>query len=132
VILHPLPSPRRCWKLGKAVRRAVLSYPEDLRVVIVGTGGLSHQLTGTSFGTVKQDFDQEFLKLIAEDPERLTAYTYEDFMKRGGTEAVEVVQWLVMRAALPADARPHMETYYPHRIMGYAVQAYDVSSGEGR
>jgi protocatechuate 4,5-dioxygenase beta chain len=100
--------------------------------VIVGTGGLSHQLTGPAFGTIKQDFDREFLKLVADDPERLTTYTYGDFMKRGGTEAVEVVQWLVMRAALPADARPHIETYYPHRIMGYAVQAYDVSEGAAR
>ena len=129
VILHPLPSPLRCWKLGKALRRAILSYPQDLTVVIAGTGGLSHQLTGTSFGAIKQDFDREFLRLIVEDPERLTSYTYEDFMKKGGTEAVEVVQWLVMRAALPAEARPHIETYYPHRIMGYAVQAYEVAGG---
>ncbi|CAN5307819.1 gallate dioxygenase [soil metagenome] len=126
VILHPLPSPRRCWKLGKALRRAILSYPEDLAVVIVGTGGLSHQLTGTAFGTVKEDWDREFLRLIASDPERLCEYTYEELMKLGGTEAVEVVQWLIMRAALPAGARPHIEAYYPHRIMGYGLQAYAV------
>ena len=38
VLQHPIPTPMRCWKLGQAVRRAVLSYPEDLKVVIVGTG----------------------------------------------------------------------------------------------
>jgi protocatechuate 4,5-dioxygenase, beta chain len=131
VILHPLPLPRRFWNLGKALRRAILSYPKDLGVVIVGTGGLSHQLTGTAFGTIKEEWDRQFLKLIAEDPERISDYTYEDLMKLGGTEAVEVVQWLPMRAALPEGARPHIEAYYPHRIMGYGLQAYDATSPDG-
>ncbi len=124
VILHPLPRPRRFWNLGKALRRAVLSYPEDLKVVVVGTGGLSHQLTGTAFGTVHQDWDREFLRRVAEDPEPLTDYTYAELMRLGGTEGVEVVQWLMMRAALPPDVRPFLTAYYPHRIMGYGLQAY--------
>jgi len=131
VTVHPLPRPPRFWKLGKALRRAILSYPQDLGVVVVGTGGLSHQLTGPAFGSVKEDFDREFLKLIAEDPERICHYTYADLMKRGGTEAVEVVQWLIMRASLPEEARPHIEAYYAHRIMGYALQAYDATRSAG-
>jgi len=127
VILHPLPRPQRFYDLGKALRRAILSYPEDLGVVIAGTGGLSHQLTGTAFGTIHEDWDREFLKLLAEEPERLCSYSHEELMKLGGTEGVEVVQWLFMRAALPADARPHIEAYYPHRIMGYGLQAYDCT-----
>ncbi len=127
VILHPLPLPRRFWKLGQALRRAILSYPEDLGVVVVGTGGLSHQLTGTAFGTIHEEWDREFLKIVAEEPERLCDYTHADLMKLGGTEGVEIVQWLFMRGALPRDARPHIEAYYPHRIMGYGLQAYDTS-----
>src|SRR5436190_1168744 len=90
VILHPLPLPRRFYKLGQALRRAILSYPEDIGVVVVGTGGLSHQLTGTSFGTIHEDWDREFLRLVAEEPERLCDYTHEELMKPGGTEGVEV------------------------------------------
>ena len=127
VILHPLPLPRRFWKLGRALRRAILSYPEDLGVVVVGTGGLSHQLTGTAFGTIHEEWDREFLKIVADEPERLCEYTHAELMRLGGTEGVEVVQWLFMRGALPKDARPHIEAYYPHRIMGYGVQAYDTS-----
>jgi hypothetical protein len=127
VIVHPLPLPRRFFKLGQALRRAILSYPGDLGVVVVGTGGLSHQLTGPAFGAVKQDFDRDFLRAIANDPERITRYTYEDLIKLGGTEAVEVVQWLIMRGALPEAAVPHIEAYYPHKIMGYAVQAYEAA-----
>jgi len=127
VILHPLPTPRRCYKLGQALRRAILSYPEDLKVVVAGTGGLSHQLTGTAFGAVRQEWDQEFMRLLAEEPETLCGYTHEQLIKLGGTESVEVVNWLAMRGALPATARPIVEAYYAHRIMGYGLAAYDAA-----
>jgi protocatechuate 4,5-dioxygenase beta chain len=128
VILHPLPSPRRCFNLGQALRRAVLSYPEDLSVVVVGTGGLSHQLTGPRFGAVKEEWDREFMRLLSEDPERLCDYTHEELINLGGTESVEVVNWLAMRGALPLDAKPHVEAYYAHKIMGYGLQSYAVAS----
>ena len=127
VILHPLPSPLRCWKLGQALRRAILSFEDDLRVVVVGTGGLSHQLTGPRFGKVEPEWDREFMRLLAHEPEKLTGYTHEQLIKLGGTESVEVVNWLAMRGALPASARPHIEAYYAHRIMGYGLTAYDAA-----
>lgn len=127
VILHPLPTPRRCWKLGQALRRAVLSYPEDLRVVVVGTGGLSHQLTSTRFGAVTPDWDREFMRLLAESPEQICELTHEDLIKRGGTESVEVVNWLAMRGALTPTVKPVVQAYYPHKIMGYGLQALAVS-----
>ena len=64
------------------------------------------------------------MRLLAEDPVRLCEYTHEDLIKLGGTESVEVVNWLAMRGALPRDARPVVEAYYPHRIMGYGLQAF--------
>jgi aromatic ring-opening dioxygenase catalytic subunit (LigB family) len=128
VILHPLPTPRRCWKLGRALRRAILSYPEDLRVVVVGTGGLSHQLTGPRFGAVTPEWDREFMRLLAETPEQLSELTHEELIRRGGTESVEVVNWLAMRGALPDDAQPVVEAYYPHKIMGYGLQAFAVAA----
>jgi aromatic ring-opening dioxygenase catalytic subunit (LigB family) len=128
VILHPLPSPLRCWKLGQALRRAILSYEEDLRIVVVGTGGLSHQLTGPQFGRVEEEWDRKFMRLLADEPESLTTYTYEDFIKLGGTESVEVVNWLAMRGSLPLDAKPLVEAYYAHRIMGYGLQTFEVAT----
>jgi aromatic ring-opening dioxygenase catalytic subunit (LigB family) len=128
VILHPLPSPLRCWKLGQALRRAILSYEEDLGVVVVGTGGLSHQLTGPQFGRVEEEWDRKFMRLLADDPEALTKYKYEDFIKLGGTESVEVVNWLAMRGTLPLDAKALVEAYYAHRIMGYGLQTFEVAS----
>jgi aromatic ring-opening dioxygenase catalytic subunit (LigB family) len=128
VILHPLPTPARCYKLGHAVRRAVLSYREDLSVVVVGTGGLSHQLTGPRFGRVEPEWDREFMRLLVNEPETLCDLTHEELIKRGGTESVEVVLWLAMRGALPKEARPIVEAYYAHRIMGYGLQAYAAAA----
>jgi len=127
VILHPLPTPRRCYKLGQALRRAILSYPEDLGVVVVGTGGLSHQLTGPRFGRVTPDWDQKFMRLLAQEPETLCNYKHEDLIKLGGTESVEVVNWLAMRGALPPKATPIVQAYYAHKIMGYGLQAFAVA-----
>jgi gallate dioxygenase len=68
------------------------------------------------------------MRLMAEDPERLCDFTHEELIKLGGTESVEVVNWLAMRGALPPDAQPLVQAYYPHRIMGYGLQTFAVAS----
>jgi hypothetical protein len=130
VILHPLPTPHRCVKLGEAIARGVASYPEDLRFVVLGTGGLSHQLTGPRFGHIGAEWDREFMKTLAERPDDLLNVTYADHIRNGGTESVEVVHWMMMRAALPKNASLFLDAYYPYRIMGYGVQAYRVQDGQ--
>ena len=50
-VQHPLPSMARCLELGRAVGRAIMSYPQDVKVVMIGTGGLSHQLDGKRAGS---------------------------------------------------------------------------------
>ncbi len=102
VIQHPLPTPRRCWRLGQAVARAVRSYAGDARVMVVGTGGLSHQLHGPSFGYTNPAWDREFMDLLVERPEALLELSHDDFMHRGGAESVEMIVWLIMRGALAA------------------------------
>jgi hypothetical protein len=76
---------------------------------------------------VTPDWDQEFMRLLAEEPESLTKYTYKQLIELGGTESVEVVNWLAMRGALPLDAKPLVEAYYAHRIMGYGLQTFEVA-----
>ena len=121
VIQHPLPSARRLYKLGQALRRAVESYPEDLRVVVMGTGGLSHQLTGAQFGHVNHAWDHEFLDLVERDPESLTRLSHADFMARGGAEGVEVIMWLAMRGALGDTARRIHRNYYAPMTAGLGL-----------
>jgi protocatechuate 4,5-dioxygenase beta chain len=112
VLQHPLPSPRRCFKLGHALGRAIASYPEDLKVAIVGTGGLSHQLIGDRAGFNNEAWDREFLDLIDRDPERLASMSVDDYTRLGGNEGAEVIMWLVMRGAIAPSARKIHQSYY--------------------
>ncbi len=127
VVLDPLPTPARCWTLGAAVGAAIESYPEDLRVAVIGTGGLSHQLTGPDFGKVFAHWDREFLTLLDHAPQGLVRYTMADFAHLGGEHSIEVVQWLAMRAALPEPSRMEFKYYYPFGLMGYAIAAFRPS-----
>lgn len=99
-VQHPLPSAARCLKLGKALGKAIESYEEDLKVVLIGTGGLSHQLQGERAGIINTDFDIETINKIVEDPEWLTQFSNAEIMEKAGTEGIEVIMWLVMRGAL--------------------------------
>ncbi len=125
VLQHPIPTPARCWKLGQAVRRAVLSYPEDLKVVIVGTGGLSHQMNGERAGFNNEKWDRKFLDLIARDPKKLVAMRHADYIRLGGTEGAEEIMWLAMRGALSPRARKIHQSYYLPMTTAMAVALFE-------
>jgi protocatechuate 4,5-dioxygenase, beta chain len=100
VVQYPPPTGARCYKLGQAIRRAVEDYHEDLRVVIYGTGGMSHQLQGERAGLINRQFDTAFLDAMTRDPLSLTKITHTEYMREAGSEGVELVMWHVMRGAL--------------------------------
>ena len=100
VVLYPPPSGQRCYELGKALRRAVESYPQDLNVHIWGTGGMSHQLQGPRAGLINQAFDNEFLDRLISEPARLAREPHIRYVREAGSEGVELVMWLAMRGAL--------------------------------
>jgi protocatechuate 4,5-dioxygenase beta chain len=108
VVLYPPPTGNRCYNLGKAIRKAVESYPEDLRVVIFGTGGMSHQISGPRAGLINSTFDKAFLDNMTKDPEANIRLRHVDYMREAGAEGIEMVMWLVMRGALDDDVA---ETY---------------------
>jgi protocatechuate 4,5-dioxygenase beta chain len=114
VLQHPLPTARRCYRLGQAIRRAVESYDKDIKVAIIGTGGMSHQLTGPNFGAMDPASDLDFLDRIESDPDSLTALTHEAMMEKFGVEGIELIMWLVMRGAMsPGAKRVHRNYYAP-------------------
>ena len=100
VIQYPAPTGNRCFNLGKAIRRAVESWDEDLKVVIFGTGGMSHQIQGPRAGLINSDFDKAFLDDLSRDPERLAKIPPIEYLRDAGAEAIELVMWLIMRGAL--------------------------------
>jgi gallate dioxygenase len=130
VLQFPIPSARRCFKLGKSLRKAILSYPEDLKVAIVGTGGLSHQVHGERAGFNNTPWDHEFMELLVDDPERLTDITISEYAKRGGVEGAEVVMWLIMRGALAAKVNKLHQTYYLPSMTPIATLILEDASPE--
>jgi len=99
VVLYPPPSGRRCYQLGKAIRKAVESYDEDLNVQVWGTGGMSHQLHGPRAGLINKEWDTAFLDRIIDDPDGLAQMPHLEYMREAGAEGIELVMWLVARGA---------------------------------
>jgi len=112
VVQYPPPTGLRCYKLGQAIRRALHTFPPDLRIVIFGTGGLSHQLHGTRAGLINQDFDKTFMDNLSGDPEALTRIPHSTYMREAGSEAVELVMWLIMRGAMDDEVREVYRHYH--------------------
>lgn len=112
VIQYPQPTANRCFRLGEAIARAVESFPEDLNVQIWGTGGMSHQLTGSRAGFINQDFDGWFLDTLTANPQELCDLSHEDYIREAGSEGIELVMWLVMRGALRSTAKELHRFYH--------------------
>ncbi|HLV06322.1 MAG TPA: class III extradiol dioxygenase subunit beta [Croceibacterium sp.] len=100
VTQFPTPSAERCWQLGEAIGDAVRSYPADLNVQIWGTGGMSHQLQGPRAGLINPEFDNAFLDKLIDRTDDLRAITRLEFLRESGSEGIELIMWLIMRAAL--------------------------------
>ena len=130
VVQYPLPTALRCYKLGQALRRAVQSYSEDLKVVVVGTGGLSHQVHGERAGFNNTDWDMRFLDLIERDPRTLATMKHADLARLGGSEGVEVIMWLAMRGALSEAARKVHQSYYLPMTTAMAVAVFEEPTPE--
>ncbi len=112
VVQYPPPTANRCYELGKAIARAVASFPQDLRVVVFGTGGMSHQLQGPRAGLINSVFDKKFLDDFATDPEALTRIKHIEFLREAGSEGIELVMWLIMRGALDLHAKERYRFYH--------------------
>jgi protocatechuate 4,5-dioxygenase beta chain len=112
VVQYPPPTGNRCYQLGKALRRAIESFDEDLNVQVWGTGGMSHQLQGPRAGLINQAFDAAFLDRMVSDPDALARIPHIDYVREAGSEGIELVMWLIARGALDRDARQLHRSYH--------------------
>jgi len=112
VVVYPVPTGNRCYLLGRAIRKAVESFDQNLRIVIFGTGGMSHQLQGPRAGLINREFDTRFLDSLAGDPKSLVRISHLEYLREAGSEAIELVMWLIMRGALDDDVREVHRFYH--------------------
>lgn len=113
--LAPYPSASRCYRLGQSLRRAIETWDDDRRVLIIASGGLSHQLDGTRAGHINKSFDQQFMESLVDDPTWITRYTNEDLVEQAGTQGIELLMWVAARGALDGIPvkREHTHYYVP-------------------
>jgi len=126
VVQYPVPSGRRCFMLGQAIRRALESYDEDLKVQIWGTGGMSHQLQGPRAGLINAEWDNRFLDRLIADPEDLSKMPHIDYVREAGSEGIELVMWLIARGAM-ADVAGGKRPVLRHRF--FHVPASNTAVG---
>jgi protocatechuate 4,5-dioxygenase beta chain len=130
VVQYPVPSGRRCWNLGRAIRKAVESYDEDLNVHIWGTGGMSHQLQGARAGLINKEWDNRFLDRLINDPADLSTLPHIDYVREAGSEGIELVMWLIARGAMgnsDSDSDGDKPPKVAHRF--YHVPASNTAVG---
>lgn len=130
VLQFPIPTAARCYKLGQALRRAIESYPEEIKVAVVATGGLSHQVHGERAGFNNVEWDKAFLDVIARDPARLAEMTHAEYAQLGGLEGAEVIMWLIMRGALSASVKTVHSSYYLPSMTGIGTLVLENESVE--
>lgn len=111
-VQFPLPSAKRCLAFGRAINKAIESWDSDARVVVLGTGGLSHQLEGTRAGFINKKFDLEFMDKLVTDPDWVTQYSNEDLVELTGTQGIELLNWLTCRGALGKSVRTVHSNYH--------------------
>jgi len=121
VVQYPPPTGNRCLQLGRALRRAIDAYPEDIKVAIFGTGGLSHQLQGERAGLINASYDNVWLDQLISDPERVARISHLELLRETGSEGLECIMWLIMRGALD----PHVQV--AHRF--YHVPVSNTAYG---
>ncbi|HMO46992.1 MAG TPA: class III extradiol dioxygenase subunit beta [Rubrivivax sp.] len=126
VVQYPVPSGRRCFMLGQAIRRAIESYDEPLKVQIWGTGGMSHQLQGPRAGLINAEWDNKFLDRLIADPAGLSQMPHIDYVREAGSEGIELVMWLIARGAM-ADVAGGKAPKVAHRF--FHVPASNTAVG---
>ncbi len=130
VLQFPAPTMRRCFKLGQAIRRAIRHYPENIKVAIAGTGGLSHQVHGERCGFNNTPWDMEFMERLEKDPEGLLNYTHAELAELGGLEGAEIVMWMIMRGALAKEVKTTHKAYYLPSMCPIATMILEEVSTE--
>jgi protocatechuate 4,5-dioxygenase beta chain len=112
VLTYPSPTGKRCFALGRAIRKAVAAHEKDLRIVVLGTGGMSHQIHGERSGLINSAWDKRFLDRLSSAPMELAEIPLLEYVREAGAESIEMVMWLIMRGALNEDVDEAYRFYH--------------------
>lgn len=99
-MVDPIPTPARMYQFGQFLRRFIASRPNHERVVVIGAGGLAHDVGTARSGWIDQDFDHQFLENLEKDRvEAIWNYNSAKFAK-SGNGAQESLAWIATMGAM--------------------------------
>ncbi|HEX9227333.1 MAG TPA: hypothetical protein VF885_11875, partial [Arthrobacter sp.] len=147
IFAPPLPSPKRFWDLGRAIRRIIDAYPSDKKVAAIGTGHLSLELGGPRmFGDHGPDpeFDARAIEWLSTGNigAILENVTHESMAAAGNATHGFMDLILMMGIAGPEDAdyvdqldlfhtREMFMTWFPNKTATQAAAAARAAESSG-
>jgi aromatic ring-opening dioxygenase catalytic subunit (LigB family) len=130
--VKPMPSLRRCYELGRAIRRVVEGFTGAERVAVVGAGGLSHWIGVPRVGQIDSEFDHWFLERLERGQLDDVLDLPDEELELAGNGAHEIRSWLTI-AGLAAPSTAKVLAYEPITpwITGMGVVTYDLQPASG-
>jgi hypothetical protein len=107
----PMPSPKRCFELGRVLGKALEQQPR--RIALIATGGLSHWPGEAKMGKINVAFDEQFLETLVNGKRaRLAEYSHSGIDKEAGSGGHEIRTWIAVAGAVE-DWRASLLAYEP-------------------
>ena len=126
----PFPTPARCLALGRSLADAVKSFPGELRVALLATGGLSHSIGEATMGTIDEAFDRECLQRLATGDHEALLKFLDQRLPAAGNGTAEVRNWLVAHGAAHANDASRFDLIHysamPEIYVGCGAAAWQI------
>ena len=130
---EPMPTVARCFDWGRMIATAIETYPDDLRIAMLGSGGLSHSIGEPTMGNIDEPFDRNCIDLFSRADETEIADTLTRALPTVGNGSAEVRSWVIAHAAMGCqgfeliDYEPVPEVYVG---CGWAEWRKSAQSGD--
>tara|TARA_R110000868_G_scaffold28525_6_gene106900 strand:- start:36009 stop:36842 length:834 start_codon:yes stop_codon:yes gene_type:complete len=129
LVEKPFPTPKRCLAWGHMIREAIEAYPEDLRVAVLGTGGLSHSIGETTMGWIDEPFDHACIDLFRNAPDARIASELDRMLAETGNGGAELRSWAIAHAAAGGKGFDLIDyTPMPETLIGCGLAEWKVAA----
>jgi protocatechuate 4,5-dioxygenase beta chain len=129
----PVPDERASYAFGERLGRVIREdLPADMRVGLLGSGGLSHEPGGPRYLEIDAEFDRWFLDLLAEgDHEKvLRQATLERMEQAGAGGTAELLSWVVVMGSIgQRDCEVLCYVAVPDWRCGFGAVRWSVAAG---
>jgi hypothetical protein len=125
----PMPSIARCFAWGTLLAEAIATYPADLRIAVLASGGLSHSIGEATMGIIEESFDRACIAAFEQpDTDALVRFLDAE-LPQVGNGGHEVRNWVVAHAAAGGRGFSLLDYYpVPEVYVGCAWAAWEPAA----